>query len=184
MGGRPADTIAARSPDEDDLIERTRARDRVAFEQLYRLHVRRIYALCLRMAGETNAAEEFTQDVFVRVWESISSYRAESAFSTWLHRVAVNVVLASRRAGVRRLKRIFFADDIEEHDSPSFPPGETMDLENAIASLPPQARKVLVLHDVEGYRHAEIASMMGLAVGTSKTQLHRARKLLRGVLQR
>src|SRR5436309_8860381 len=130
---------------------------------LYRLNVGRVYAICLRMTGARSAAEEFTQDVFVRLWDSIPSFRAESAFSTWLHRVAVNVILGSKRTERRRFSRIFAAGNLEEHETAHMPHHHGIDLEEAIASLPPQARRILVLHDVEGYRHQEIASMMGLA---------------------
>lgn len=158
--------------------------DRRAFEQLYRLHVGRVYALCLRIAADSGRAEELTQDVFVRVWEMIGSFRGESAFSSWLHRVTVNVVLVDIRSNRRRSARVFVTDDLTAYDTTETesPPGAALDLESAIASLPPQARTTFVLHDIEGYRHEEIAELMGLATGTSKAQLHRARKLLKEVL--
>jgi len=160
--------------------------DQDAFEQLYRLHAGRVYALCLRMAGDAVEARRLTQDVFVRVWERLRLYRAESAFSTWLHRLAVNVVLADRRAAGRRTRRVVTATDAPAHDGPArqaWSP-EQLDLERAIAGLPPGARAVFVLYDVEGYGHEEIAALTGIAVGTSKAQLHRARRLLREALER
>ena len=158
--------------------------DRRAFEQLYRLHVGRVYALCLRIAADSGRAEELTQDVFVRVWEMIGSFRGESAFSSWLHRVTVNVVLVDIRSSRRRSARVFATDDLSAYDTTETEsqPGTAVDLEAAIASLPPQARTTFVLHDIEGYRHEEIAELMGLATGTSKAQLHRARKLLKEAL--
>lgn len=158
--------------------------DRRAFEALYRRHVGRVYALCVRMAGDRLAAEELTQDVFVRAWHMLSTFRGESKFSTWLHRLAVNVVLVARRSDRRRTLRVFTAGDISPYDtgvSAGF--GEAVDLEAAIAVLPAQARMTFVLHDIEGYRHEEIAAMMGLAVGTTKAQLHRARALLKEALR-
>jgi RNA polymerase sigma-70 factor (ECF subfamily) len=148
--------------------------------------VGRIYALCLRTCGDASRAEELTQDVFVRTWQVIGSFRGESAFSSWLHRVAVNVVLTDFRAEKRRTARVAGTDDLEPFDDAErlSEPGVAIDLENAIGKLPPQARITFVLHDIEGYRHEEIAEQMGIAVGTSKAQLHRARKLLREVLVR
>lgn len=167
-------------------IQRAQQGDRAAFEQLYREHVDRVYALCLRMAANTDAAEELTQDVFVRLWNVLGSFRGESAFSTWLHRLTVNVALLSLRSQRRRAARIFGVHDLAPfdrvEDTPK--PGERIDLEHAIASLPEKARLILVLHDIEGYRHEEIAEMMGLSAGTSKSQLHRARKLMKERLKK
>jgi len=163
------------------------AGDRQAFERLYRAHVNRVFALCVRMAGERTLAEELTQDVFVRAWNKLGLYRGESAFGTWLHRLAVNVVLNARKTEGRQRRRV--SDDADEIDelpqSASLgTPGDMIDLEEAIALLPPGARKVFVLHDVEGYKHEEIAEMFGITAGGSKAQLHRARLLLRERLQR
>jgi RNA polymerase sigma-70 factor (ECF subfamily) len=148
------------------------------------MHVGRVYALCLRIAADSGRAEELTQDVFVRVWEMIGSFRGESAFSSWLHRVTVNAVLVDIRSSRRRSARVFVTDDLTAYDTTETdsPPGTALDLESAIASLPPQARMIFVLHDIEGYRHEEIANLMNLAPGTCKAQLHRARKLLKEVL--
>jgi len=152
---------------------------------VYRQHVGRVHALCLRMARDRGEAEEFTQETFVRVWERLGSFRGESSFSTWLHRVTVNVVIAELRRR-RRWRERFVASEPEELPAaePAFSAGGELDLERAIAALSPQARLVFVLHDVEGYQHGEIAELTGLAVGTSKAHLHRARRLLREELSR
>lgn len=160
--------------------------DVAAFERLYRENVDRIFALCLRMSGDGARAQELTQDVFVRAWEKLGSFEGKSAFSTWLHRLAVNVVLGSRRAEGIRVGKVFGTDDLEAYETPVRPadPGQALDLERAMARLPTGARMVFVLHDVEGYKHEEIAEMHGIAVGTCKAQLHRARRLLREALER
>lgn len=166
------------------LVSRAQAGDKTAFEQLYHENVGRVFAVCIRIVADRNRAEELTQDVFVRVWQSLRSFKGESLFSSWLHRVAVNVVLTDMRSERRRRARVFSSDDLESLDAGYSPPlpGTRMDLENAIATLPPQARTIFVLHDIEGYKHGEIAEQMGLAVGTTKAQLHRARTLLKEVL--
>jgi RNA polymerase sigma-70 factor (ECF subfamily) len=159
--------------------------DRGAFERLYRDHVDRVFSVCMRMSGDRAVAEELTQDVFVRAWEKLSLFRGESAFSTWLHRLAVNVVLTARKASGRRTAHAGGDDDvIDTMAGPLLAPGDRMDLEAAIAKLPPGARRVFVLHDVEGYKHEEIAEVLGITSGGSKAQLHRARMLLREALQR
>jgi RNA polymerase sigma-70 factor (ECF subfamily) len=168
------------------IVQAAQDGDETAFRALYDLTVDRVYALCLRLAADQAKAEELTQDVFVRAWEKLSSFRGESAFSTWLHRLAVNVVLTERRTTGRREKRVLPSGELEELERPVTPthPGTGMDLERAIAALPPGARAVFVLHDIEGYQHEEIAEMSGLAAGTSKAQLFRARRLLREMLER
>jgi RNA polymerase sigma-70 factor, ECF subfamily len=153
-----------------------------SFETLYRENVGRVYALCLRLSGDAARAEELTQDVFVRAWEKLDSFRGEAAFSTWLHRLAVNVVLGNRRAEGRLHARILFAEDLTVHERPErTTPAEVakMDLEAAMSSLPDATRTVFVMHEVEGYTHEEIARLTGRAEGTCKALLHRARKLLR-----
>jgi RNA polymerase sigma-70 factor, ECF subfamily len=167
------------------VIRRAQERDMRAFEELYRAHVPRVYAVCIRMTANVTRAEELTQKTFVTVWEKLPLFRGESAFTSWLHRVAVNTVLADLRAEHRRTQRVFTTEDPGVFETPSTPPpaGIKMDLEQAIAGLPPQARAVFVLHDVEGWQHNEIAEQLGVAVGTTKAQLHRARKLLQEALQ-
>ena len=175
----------------DDLVARAQAGDQKAFRDLYRQHAGRVYALCLRLTGDASDADERTQDVFVRLWDKLRSFRGESAFSSWLHRLAVNVVLNEQRARGRREKRVAPAAEPEElagaqpaaplHDGTV---GVSIELERAIAELPDGAREVFVLYDIEGYAHAEIASLTGIAEGTSKAQLFRARRLLREKLER
>ena len=165
-------------------VEQARAGEVGAFEELYRLYAGRVYALCLRMSGDPQEAEELAQDAFVRAWEKLDTFRGQSAFTSWLHRLTVNVVLGSWRSKGRQRERVVAMADMtglgnvaqESH------PRQAVDLERAIAGLPAGARTVFVLHDVEGYRHSDIAELTGLAVGTSKAQLHRARQLLRKAL--
>ena len=163
--------------------------DRRAFERLYRANVDRIFSVCVRMVGDRGKAEELTQDAFVRAWEKLGTFRGDSQFSTWLHRLAVNVVLNDREAEGRRRDR--HDDAVEDLDTISYGdvrplpvPGLSLDLEQAIAALPPGAKKVFVLHDVEGYTHEEIAESLGVTAGGCKAQLHRARMLLREALNR
>jgi RNA polymerase sigma-70 factor (ECF subfamily) len=171
--------------DELRLVRAAQAGDLSAFEALYRSAVGLVYALCLRMAGNSALAEELTQDVFVRAWQKLGTFRGESAFATWLTRLAVNVVLTERRDRGRRDARLAYPDDLDALAPPVPPhhPGKALDLEKAISGLPEQARRVFVLHDVEGWKHGEIARLTGLAVGTCKSHLHRARALLREVLR-
>ncbi|HET6602590.1 MAG TPA: sigma-70 family RNA polymerase sigma factor [Xanthomonadaceae bacterium] len=179
------ETHAPAAADRDHLLVRRAADgDRLAFEQLYRLHVRRVFGAIWRLVGGVEArAEELTQDAFVRAWQSLPKFRYQSAFGTWLYRLAVNTALMDLRSRSG-------AEDLEVGEAPldaraalAERPDLDMDLTHAIARLPPRARAVLVLHDVEGWKHQEIAEELGMAVGTSKAQLHRARGLLRGWLQ-
>ena len=161
--------------------------DREAFERLYRTHLNRVFAVCARMVNERSHAEELTQDVFVRAWDKLSQFRGEAAFGTWLHRLAVNVVLNARKSEGRSRAR--FDDDPGELDllpqrASVSVPGTSIDLEAAITRLPPGARRIFVLHDVEGFKHEEIGQMLSITAGGSKAQLHRARMLLREALQR
>ena len=163
----------------NDIERRAQAGDEAAFEALYREHVGRVYAVCLRLTADPVLAREKTQDAFVRAWERLATFRGEAAFSTWLHRLAVNEVLMEHRTRARR------REEQVEDDAPArspADPGLRLDLEGAIGALPPGARRVLVLHDIEGYEHAEIADLLGIAVGTSKAHLFRARRLLREAL--
>lgn len=170
-----------------DLVRRAQAGDREAFGALYRQHVDRIHALCLRLTADRDTAALLTQDAFVRAWRRLATFRGESSLLTWLHRLAVNVVLDHRRAEKRRRTRQvdLGEDDAAERLAVVPPPsvGVRRDLERAIAGLPAGARTVFTLHEVEGYRMREIAEMTGVAVGTVKAQLHRARRLLREVLR-
>ncbi len=174
---------------DDDLILAALARDgdMQAFERLYRSHVGRVYGLCLRMTANVRRAEDLTQAVFVQAWRKLSLFHTAegSAFGPWLHRIAVNTVLTDIRATDRRHQRVTPVDNPEAWETASRQPtrGLRLDLEQAIAGLPTQARAVFVLHDVEGYQHNEIAEFLCIAVGTSKTQLHRARKLLQEALR-
>lgn len=177
----PLAVLVSETPDDEgDLVRRAQRRDAPAFEGLYRAHAKRIYAICLRMTADQRRAEEFTQKAFVTAWEKLPVLREAEAFAAWLRRLAVNAVLEEFRAAQRRTQRVFGTEDpgALETPVPSPPPGTRLDLEQAIAALPPQARAVFVLHDVEGWRHDEIAGQLGVAVGTTKAQLHRARKLL------
>jgi RNA polymerase sigma-70 factor (ECF subfamily) len=171
--------------EERRLVSRAQAGDMAAFEELYRRNVGRVYALCMRMAGDASLAEELAQDVFVRAWERLGTFRGESAFSSWLHPLTVNVALSERRARRRRMARVMTTDDLTPFEKPrrTSGPEAGLDLEKALAALPPGARSVFVLHDVEGYRHQEIAEMTGVAEGTSKAQLHRARRMMRETLR-
>ena len=169
--------------DADRLLAMRAAKaDVAAFEQLYRRHHRRVHGVIVRLVGYASArAEDLTQEAFVRAWQALPSFRYESAVSTWLHRLAVTTALMELRS---RRSRPLQDEDEETFDQLSTPDtaGNAVlgrDLERAVASLPPRARAVLVLHDVEGWKHAEIATELGMAVGSSKAQLHRARGLLR-----
>ena len=155
--------------------------DTGAFERVYHAHLSRVHNLARRMAGP-EAADELTQDVFVRVWQKLSTFRGEASFTTWLHRLAVNVVIERfRTLGTARDR--FLADGetvLERMPARTTARHEArMDLEQAMSRLPPGARAVFVLHDIEGYRHEEIGTLLGVSVGTSKSQLHRARMTLR-----
>ena len=171
----------------DELVRRAQAGDQQAFRDLYQQLAGRVYALCLRLTGDAGAAEERTQDVFVRAWDKLRSFRGESLFSSWLHRLAVNVVMNERRTTIRREQRVtpVAAPEVLERGRGGEPTaGLSIDLERAIAALPEGAREVFVLYDIEGYSHAEIGEMTGIAEGTSKAQLFRARQLLREKLDR
>ncbi len=156
--------------------------DARAFARLYEDHKDRIYALACRMAGYERAAE-LTQDVFVRAWQKLSLFRGDSLFSTWLHRLAINLIL-SKRATYATERARFLADDDTIDFLPAKPAGREslIDMETAMQKLPDGARTIFVLHDIEGYRHEEIAGMLGVTSGTTKAQLHRARMMLRRVL--
>ena len=184
QGGEPTGEAPVVRLVPPELVERAREGDAAAFEKLYRSHVGRVYAVCLRMTADPVRAEEATQEAFVKAWHRLDRFEGRSAFSSWLHRLAVNVVLDAKRAEKRRAGEPW-PEEGEETSLRVEPgePGVRLDLERAIRRLPSGARTAFVLHDVEGYRHREIAEMTGRAEGTWKAQLHRARKLLREALE-
>lgn len=160
-------------------VARAAAGDVRAFEQLYRTHLPRVHSLVRRMAGGRDS-DELTQDVFVRVWQKLGSFRGDSAFTTWLHRLTVNVVIERFRSDALRRQRLRDGEDIFEIlPAPAHSGDLSMDFETALMKLPDGAREIFVLHDVEGYKHAEIAALLEISAGTSKAQLHRARMILR-----
>ena len=179
---------------EAEAIQRAQQGDAEAFERIYRLHNRRVYALCLRMVGNTAEAEDLTQEAFLQLFRKIGTFRGESAFSTWLHRLAVNVVL------MRLRKKTLAETSLDETTEPDEDAGgprkdiggpdlrlsgsvDRVNLERAVEQLPPGYRSVFVLHDVQGYEHNEIATIMNCSIGNSKSQLHKARMRLRQLLQ-
>jgi RNA polymerase sigma-70 factor (ECF subfamily) len=173
----------AAPPADTDDVRAAAGGDRHAFQRLYRLHADRVYGALLRLAGYDHArAEDLTQEAFLRAWQKLGEFRYESAFGTWLYRLAVNLALMDIRA--RGANPVGFVDDdsLPEYGETPFCAAERDELQRAIAKLPPRARAVLVLHDIEGWRHEEIGDELAMAVGTSKAQLHRARHLLRKVL--
>ncbi|HEX2091194.1 MAG TPA: RNA polymerase sigma factor [Longimicrobiaceae bacterium] len=159
--------------------------DPQAFERIYRDNSGRVYALCLRMTGDSARAGELTQDVFVRAWRKLGSFRGEGEIAGWLRRIAVNLVLNTLRSDRRRHARVetTHAPEMFDRGRSGGSPEAWIELERAIAALPPGARTVFLLHDVEGYTHEEIARMTGITAGTAKAQLHRARKLLRNAIE-
>jgi RNA polymerase sigma-70 factor (ECF subfamily) len=163
---------------EGALVQRARTGDRRAFERLYREHAGRVYGLCLRMTRDAQLAEDCTQDTFINAWRALGKFETRSSLSTWLHRIAVNVSLAKRR----KSGRVESAPEEEEGQAGEWTletPVEVQEIESAIGELPEGARDALVLHALYGYSHIEAAQMLGIAEGTCKAQLHRARKLLR-----
>lgn len=164
-------------PDEE-IVGRAKSGDAAAFEELYRNHVASVYALCVRLVGDAAAAETLTQDVFVRAWEKLSTFSGRGTFSAWLRRLGLNVVFSDAATRRRSVTEELTTDPPVE----SLYVGVALDLESAITRLPRGARIVFVLYDVEGYRHREIADMTGVTVGAVKSQLHRARRLLREIL--
>ena len=181
----------------DDRVRRAQRGDVGAYESLYREHAGRVHALCLRVTGDRALAAELTQDVFVRAWERLAQFRGESVFGSWLHRLTVNLVLEQARAESRRARRVRFAaelpadpetgaspDPAEHSVASSGSPDDRIDFERAVARLSPGARTVFVLHDVEGYKHGEIARLTGTAEGTLRAQLHTARRKMMEMLSR
>ena len=173
----PADTVPAAEPLTD--VARAAAGDARAFEEVYRTHLPRVHSLVRRMTAGRDA-DELTQDVFVRLWQKLGTFRGDSSFSTWLHRLAVNVVIERFRTDQARRARMHDGEEIFEMlPGPAQTRDIGMDFEAALEKLPDGAREIFVLHDVEGYKHHEIATMLEISAGTSKAQLHRARMMLR-----
>jgi RNA polymerase sigma-70 factor (ECF subfamily) len=192
--------------DEQELVARAQNGDVEAFEVLYRAYSARVYALCLRLTSDRQAATELLQDAFVRVWERLGTYRGDAALGTWLHRLTVNSFLEGERKSMRREKRVELRElgdgataGAVGSESGSFPPppvavpaagdfsrsvDERMDLEAALPRLSDGMRRVFVLHDIHGYRHDEIAGMLGVAAATVRVQLFRARRQLMELLNR
>ena len=177
---------------EAEAIERAKQGDADAFEALYNLHKRRVYSLCLRMTANTAEAEDLTQEAFLQLFRKIGTFRGESAFSTWLHRMAVNVVLMRLRK--KNLPLVPLDDPLEtEEETSKKEPGapdqllagsvDRLRIQRAVEALPPGYRTIFVLHDVEGYEHNEIAELVGCSIGNSKSQLHKARMKLRDILK-
>ena len=164
--------------DEADWIAKAQRSDSKAFERLYRMHVDRVYGLCLRMTGNVAEAEDCAQEAFIQAWNKLDKFRGDSAFSTWLHRIAVNAVLGRARKSKREQDRIQMAFEQSSAPATEADDGELRDLSDAVDRLPEGARHVFVLHAVYGYSHDETGEMLDIAAGTSKAQLHRARRLL------
>jgi RNA polymerase sigma-70 factor (ECF subfamily) len=169
--------------DEAAMVARAQAGDTRAFEALYRLHVDRVYGLCLRMTGNVSEAEDCTQEAFIQAWNKIAKFRGDSAFGTWMHRIGVNAVLGRMRKSKREQDRLQLVADTAPSPVVTADNGSLRDLSAAIERLPEGARHVFVLNAVYGYSHEESSDMLGIAVGTSKAQLHRARRLLSQQLQ-
>jgi RNA polymerase sigma-70 factor (ECF subfamily) len=180
-------------PANAELVARAQSGEEAAFEELFHSHHQRVYALCLRMIGNTAEAEELTQEAFLQVFRKIQTFRGESAFSTWLHRLTVNTVLMrlrKKKLTELPLENNDIGDDLDEPQIQYGAPDpallgsiDRVNLTRAIAQLPPGYKQIFVLHDVEGYEHNEIATMLGVSVGNSKSQLHKARARLRILLQ-
>ena len=177
------------SANDEDLacVRNALAGDRAAFEALYRRHRDRIYGLVWRVCGaDKSLAEDLLQEAFIRAWQKLESFRGDSSFLTWLHRLSINVALSDRRIRLRRAQREAPLDEMAQRTATGardVVAGLQKDLDQAISKLPERARTVLVLYDIEGYKHREISELTGMAVGSSKAQLHRARKLVRKELE-
>ena len=164
--------------DEQLWVKKAQAADSQAFEALYRLHVGKIYGLCLRMTGNASEAEDCTQEAFIQAWRKLDKFRGDSSFGTWMHKVAVNSVLGRMRKSRREQDRIRLVGEIGQQRESIGDSAGMQDLEQAINKLPSGARHVFVLQAVYGYTHEETGDMLGIAAGTSKAQLHRAKRLL------
>ncbi len=178
LEGRVVALAADRAGDEQRWVRRARQADASAFEKLYRANVDRVYGLCLRMTGNVGEAEDCVQEAFIQAWNKLDRFRGDSSFGTWMHRIAVNVVLGRMRKSKREQDRIRAVSHVAPPAATIADDGELSDLEQAINELPSGARHVFVLHAVYGYSHGETGDMLGIAEGTSKAQLSRARRLL------
>ncbi len=182
LGSQGSPSAESSGVELDDYVARAAAGDVRAFEHLYRTHVTRVHSLVRRMSGGRDS-DELTQDVFVRVWQKLASFRGDSAFATWLHRLAVNVVIERFRQDTVRRQRMYDGEDIfDTLSAPRRSNDLAMDFEAALLTLPDGARQIFVLHDVEGYKHREIGDLLEISSGTSKAQLHRARMMIRRFL--
>lgn len=170
--------------DEAEWIARAKRSDKQAFESLYRMHIDKVYGLCLRMTGNVAEAEDCAQEAFIQAWKKMGKFRGDSAFATWLHRIAVNSVLGRIRKSKREQDRLQEAHEISAAPYTEADSAEMRDLADAVDKLPQGARLVFVLYAIYGYSHVEAADMLGIAAGTSKAQLHRARRLLAQQLQK
>jgi RNA polymerase sigma-70 factor, ECF subfamily len=181
--------VEAKEPSDYELAQQSAAGDTAAFEVLYRKHYRRVYALCLRMMSNPVEAEDMTQEVFLQLFNKIGMFRGESAFTTWLHRMTVNQVLMHFRKKSTRSELLTDEGEtpvqiVKGTENPGMMPVvDRISLERALQQLPPGYRTVFVLHDIEGYEHYEISDMLGIAEGTSKSQLHKARLKLRQLIR-
>ena len=181
MQRRIPKTLSATELDEARLIERASNGDTRAFENIYRRHAPSVYGLCLRLASSTAEAQDCTQETFIRAWHALASFRGQSRLATWLHRIAVNEVLGRKRRSSTEHRHLSAVDPGKRHTVDDS--GTVRDLEQAITRLPERAREIFVLHAVYGYTHEEIAEMLSVTIATSKTQTHRARKLLVAALR-
>ncbi|HUF05476.1 MAG TPA: RNA polymerase sigma factor [Aridibacter sp.] len=183
-------TVDVKSMADFDLTQASAKGDMLAFEEVYNRHHRRVYAICLRMLKNTNEAEDLTQDVFIQLHRKIGSFRGDSAFTTWLHRLTVNQVLMHFRKRTVKMEKVTEEGEtpvqiVKGSEKPSrMPVVDRIAIENAIKELPNGYRNVFILHDVEGFEHEEVARILGCSVGTSKSQLHKARHKLRKLLQK
>lgn len=178
VGSMPEAVTEQGGGDEQVFLARARQADQAAFAELYRLHVGKVYGLCLRMTGNASEAEDCTQEAFIQAWRMLERFRGDSAFSTWMHRVAVNTVLGRMRKERREQDRLKAVSDMQMQEQTSGDSANMEDLQQAVDQLPSGARHVFVLHAVYGYSHEETGDMLGIASGTSKAQLHRAKRLL------
>lgn len=177
--------LIIKNPDEDfRLVEKAADGNQDAFKELFLKNVSKIHSLCLRISSDTFVAEELTQEVFIKAWEKLKTFKFESKFSSWLHSIAVNQFLMHLRSEKRRSQNTEEFSKDKNINNPKHINDIRMDIETAIKALPEQAKLVLVLHDIEGYKHNEIAKMMSIETGTSKAHLHRARKILREELSK